>query len=329
MFIPQIHLLKFSYPYQPLATANTSLHIHYLQEKVEYRFAFNGKEADNEINGTGNDYDFGARIYDARLGRWLSLDPMQRKYPSLTPFHFTGNSPIIFVDNDGRDFGVTVDSKGTILITANVYTTNKEAYDQALKASGELNSLSKKATINGKEYTVSFQINVVPPAEKGVQNALNWMSDPVGNLYKGTTKSTEYVNGKAVGGTTKNGKLIEMNNILYQTSIGLGATISDSHNGGEDQEMVSHEFLHLLGLNDKGGTYFSSDGRMDYYPPPGGDMFDLKDISNQDVANILKYAIQNDGRKDINTAKVNINQPADCDIKSGNGEVKVEDNEKK
>ncbi|MEI6765621.1 MAG: hypothetical protein WCM76_08265 [Bacteroidota bacterium] len=38
-----------------------------------YRFGFNGQEKDDEITGvTGSDYDFGARIYDARVGRWMS-----------------------------------------------------------------------------------------------------------------------------------------------------------------------------------------------------------------------------------------------------------------
>lgn len=36
------------------------------------RYGFNGKEKDFET--ANDDYDFGARIYDGRLGRWLSLD---------------------------------------------------------------------------------------------------------------------------------------------------------------------------------------------------------------------------------------------------------------
>lgn len=47
-------------------------------------------------------YDFGARMYDARLGRWLSLDPLQAKYPNLSPYNFVANSPIMFVDPDGK-----------------------------------------------------------------------------------------------------------------------------------------------------------------------------------------------------------------------------------
>ena len=69
----------------------------------DYRFGFNGMEKDNELKGTGNSYDFGARIYDSRLGRWLSVDPLMRKYPGLTPYNFVGNSPIIYIDPNGRE----------------------------------------------------------------------------------------------------------------------------------------------------------------------------------------------------------------------------------
>jgi RHS repeat-associated protein len=68
-----------------------------------YRYGFNGKESDDEIKGDGNSLDFGARIYDSRLGRWLSVDPLMAKYPDLTPYNFVANSPIAFVDVDGED----------------------------------------------------------------------------------------------------------------------------------------------------------------------------------------------------------------------------------
>ncbi len=68
-----------------------------------YRYRFNGKEADNDIYGEGNAYDYGARIYGARLARWLSLDPLQTKYPAYSPYNSCLNNPLIFNDVDGRD----------------------------------------------------------------------------------------------------------------------------------------------------------------------------------------------------------------------------------
>ncbi len=67
-----------------------------------YRYGFNGQEKDNEIKGTGNSLDFGARIYDSRLGRFLSLDPLQAKYQSLSAYNFCANNPIKFIDIDGQ-----------------------------------------------------------------------------------------------------------------------------------------------------------------------------------------------------------------------------------
>jgi RHS repeat-associated protein len=47
----------------------------------KYRYGFNGKENDNEVKGDGNQVDFGARIYDPRVGRFLSGDPLAGKFP--------------------------------------------------------------------------------------------------------------------------------------------------------------------------------------------------------------------------------------------------------
>jgi RHS repeat-associated protein len=66
-----------------------------------YRFGFNGKELDNETFTDA--YDYGARILDTRLGRWLSVDPLQSKYPSLSCYQAMNNSPILFLDADGKE----------------------------------------------------------------------------------------------------------------------------------------------------------------------------------------------------------------------------------
>lgn len=69
---------------------------------VAYKYGFNDMENDNEVKGDGNSYDFGARIYDSRLGRWLSNEPLFRMYPFLSPYCFVANMPIAAIDPDGR-----------------------------------------------------------------------------------------------------------------------------------------------------------------------------------------------------------------------------------
>lgn len=63
-------------------------------------YGFNGMEKDNET--ASGDYDFGARNYDSRLGRWKSVDPYQSVFPSHSPYNFALNSPIQYLDGDGR-----------------------------------------------------------------------------------------------------------------------------------------------------------------------------------------------------------------------------------
>jgi RHS repeat-associated protein len=64
--------------------------------------SFNGKEKDDEWNGTtGGALDFGARIYDPRLCRWLAGDPEQKKYASISPYVAFNDNPLIFIDPNG------------------------------------------------------------------------------------------------------------------------------------------------------------------------------------------------------------------------------------
>jgi len=83
------------------STVNTGFP-HGLSCTGAYRFSFNGQEKVDEINGSGNALDFGARIYDARLGKFLSVDPMIKNYPSFTSYSFAGNSPIVLIDKKGE-----------------------------------------------------------------------------------------------------------------------------------------------------------------------------------------------------------------------------------
>ncbi|HXP51400.1 MAG TPA: RHS repeat-associated core domain-containing protein, partial [Bacteroidia bacterium] len=72
-------------------------------ESNNFRYGFNGKEKDDETFGNGNEYDYGFRIYNPRLGKFLSIDPLGGKYPSYSPYQFAMNDPIESVDMDGLE----------------------------------------------------------------------------------------------------------------------------------------------------------------------------------------------------------------------------------
>lgn len=94
---------------------------------TNYRYGFNGKEEDDEVKRDGNSLDFDARIYDSRLGRWLSVDPLTKKYPSENPYLYTGGNPILYVDKDGRDkilYFQVINLDGTVITVATKRTIN-------------------------------------------------------------------------------------------------------------------------------------------------------------------------------------------------------------
>jgi RHS repeat-associated protein len=74
----------------------------------QYRYRFNGKEKSDEVYGEGNVYDYGFRIYNPRLGKFLSVDPLSAKYPWYTPYQFAGNMPIAAIDLDGLEQFVVI-----------------------------------------------------------------------------------------------------------------------------------------------------------------------------------------------------------------------------
>jgi len=71
-----------------------------------HRYGFNGKEIDKGEEGMvggGSTYDYGFRIYNPSLGKFLSVDPLTASYPWFTPYQFAGNMPIWAVDLDGLE----------------------------------------------------------------------------------------------------------------------------------------------------------------------------------------------------------------------------------
>jgi len=82
-----------------------------------YVYGFNGKRKDDEIHGaTGTSYDFGARLYDPRVSRWLSLDPKASKYPSLSAYAAFGLNPIYYIDPGGETLKVAWSSSTNEII---------------------------------------------------------------------------------------------------------------------------------------------------------------------------------------------------------------------
>ncbi len=70
---------------------------------TDYRYDFTGKQLDTETNFRY----FGARYYDD-IGRWTTVDPLASKYPGWSPYNYSFNNPLKYVDSDGRAPGLPI-----------------------------------------------------------------------------------------------------------------------------------------------------------------------------------------------------------------------------
>lgn len=82
----------------------------------ESKFKYNGKEEQRKefSDGSGLEWlDYGARMYDNQIGRWMVGDPKSENDFSWTPYRYTYNNPILFVDPDGK-WEVKIDERDRI-----------------------------------------------------------------------------------------------------------------------------------------------------------------------------------------------------------------------
>jgi RHS repeat-associated protein len=79
------------------ATTHTTNSLHAFSR---YRFHFNGKEEDSEAQTQ----DYGFRIYNPRLGKFLSVDPLFKSYTWNSTYAFSENRPIDGIDLDGLEY---------------------------------------------------------------------------------------------------------------------------------------------------------------------------------------------------------------------------------
>ena len=125
-------------------------------------YKYNGKELDTK-KGL-NWYDYGARHYDATLGRWLVMDPLAEKYYDLSPYIYCNNSPIRYIDPTGEDwkdawphlqksFSGNVSLGFRVGISANV---------SSLKVGADINAGSVELGSDGCKLTQGVGIDVGP-----------------------------------------------------------------------------------------------------------------------------------------------------------------------
>jgi RHS repeat-associated protein len=122
-------------------------------------YQYNGKELNSDFGLGWNDY--GARWYDASVGRWNGIDPLVGKFSSWSPYNYVMGNPIINVDPDGRNVKVnkegnhvSISYKGAIIDESN--SLSKKDVRQIRR---EIKS-NLKSSFTGSGEGISYSIKV-------------------------------------------------------------------------------------------------------------------------------------------------------------------------
>ena len=216
----------------------------------EYRNGFNGKEKVNEITGNSSDYDFGARIYDARIGRWMSRDAFSPKYPGISPYVFVVNSPLYFKDPDGNNLKptTTFESSSLNVVLNNLVSNNvafkkylgkcydNEAFNVTFDINNSAVSAGKIARTdynfrrsfdkNGKAYTSALEATI------SFREDLDYYNDfgqaiLIAHEYLHAYAGLQLVGGEDVGHQNWDNYITEMKEIVKEFGVDNGIILDD------------------------------------------------------------------------------------------------------
>lgn len=200
----------------------------------EYRYGFNGKEKDDEVKGAGNQQDYGMRIFDPRLGRFMSVDPKASSFPWQSPYAAFDNNPILKNDPTGESGEVTINKQSkTITVTSNLVMYGGAASTALAKSTAKdiqdkWNAAAGKVKIDGVEYKVQFSVT-------GSYNE----NLTAGDISKNTDIKNNYIRAEE----TVAGNISYMDDAGSNTGYYLLNNIK-----GDGSTTEAHEFGHGYGL---------------------------------------------------------------------------------
>jgi RHS repeat-associated protein len=184
--------------------------------------------------GKGNTYDFGIRMYDLRICRWLKPDALESKYPSTSPYAFTANNPIFMMEIDGNDFIAT-----TAMTKRQVKAALKTVFGANSGFSFKGNKLVYKGNGRNSDAEKEYVLNV-------------FLDEVVNNAHNHVYIKEE--------GSAENGKNIESGLKVPKEQVREGGDITVTYQrktstGTYDEGTVVTEYYSTIFLTDLGSTF--------------------------------------------------------------------------
>ena len=201
-------------------------------------YKYNGKELDTK-KGL-NWYDYGARHYDAVLGRFITVDALYDKHFKVSPYVYCGNEPVGRIDPDGNDWRVQthynretdkIEYKITVRV-ALINNSNNKELDIKTLAGQIVEQVNAAYTISGDDFvsTMDMQLRTV-----------NSVDD-----IKDTEHVLQIVDQDMLTKTDKSVVMAETYKNSLDVKIGTKAVSNMLNN--DDNRTFAHELGHSGGL---------------------------------------------------------------------------------
>lgn len=215
-------------------------------------YRYNGKEL--ETNFDLQFYEYGARQYNAQIGRWNGVDPLADKYYAISPFAYVDNNPVKFIDPNGKEIQISYLVMGKFKPEPQVTVTYKsgELYNKdGTKYTGDneylrgtqsdLNSLKESGGIAGGIVEhLEQSSNTHSIANMDIHDNPKDVADPDYNL----NNQNRSVTGKSESTITKYTRNDQTKR--FNPSLGKSETVTRTAKKG-----LIHELTHAFGKDIK------------------------------------------------------------------------------
>ncbi len=227
---------------------------------LQNKIGITGKELQSKefSDGSGlEEYDFGARFYDSKIGRWTTIDPKADKFEGLSPYVYTANNPVLLVDFDGKDWTITFTKDANGNAVFNITFTA-----QVLNSSNNKNiNTTALATQIKTQFETIFNVKYGKDAE-GIPTTINAIAN-VSVINKrgdlaGNATLYDIVDGSDNRIQTNNPNEVVLGRAINGKEILLNADNVPNIINGSDKLTTTHEAGHTAGLLHPNQDFYTS-----------------------------------------------------------------------